>query len=320
MHVPVLLDEIVAGLAVKSGGSYVDGTVGDGGHTEAILRRSAPDGRVLGFDRDHETLERTRKRLAKYGERAEFVHADFSHLGAESRDRGWSSVDGIILDLGISSRQLDDPERGFSFNQDGPLDMRMDRSSTTTAADLVNQLPETELCRILREYGEEPKARSMARMIAQERSKEPIQRTQKLASIAERFYPAHGRRHPATRLFQALRIAVNGEMDALESVLATAPGLLAVGGRFGVISFHSLEDRAVKHRIAEHVGTRRSLQQGGEEWHWRSPRMSWVTRKPISATRDQCDRNPRARSAKLRIAARVSEGTEQGVGDGQTES
>src|SRR2546428_6903906 len=247
-HRPVLLWEALEALAVRPGGLWVDGTVGAGGHAEAILRATAPDGRLLACDRDAEALETVRRRLAPFGERVRLRHADFRRLAALLDEIGAAPVSGILLDLGISSLQLDDPGRGFSFQKDGPLDMRIDRLQPTTAADLVNALPEERLAAILREHGEEKAAGRIARAIARDRARAPVATTRRLAEIVASAVPARGRSriHPATRTFQALRIEVNGELEGLDRLIEEAAARLEPGGRFAVISFHSLEDRIVK--------------------------------------------------------------------------
>lgn len=282
-HLPVLLEEVLEALAVRPAGLYVDGTVGLGGHAHAILDRSAPDGRLLGVDRDAESLERARLRLAGHGERVRLMHADYRELpqilGAE-RPRG------VLLDLGLSSAQLDTPERGFSFQVEGPLDMRMDRSQHETAAHLVNRLPEKELADLFFHLGEEPAARRIARAVVRERDRAPIRTTTQLAAVVRR---AAGRRRgrrldPATRAFQALRIAVNRELEGLGSLLAELAARLAPGGRMAVVAFHSLEDRQVKQAF-------RALGTEG---------FRLLTRKPVRPGPDELRRNPRARSARLR--------------------
>jgi 16S rRNA (cytosine1402-N4)-methyltransferase len=286
-HASVLLRETLELLAVRTGGLWVDGTVGLGGHAEAVLRATAPDGRLLGTDRDGETLERARARLAPFGERARLVQSDFRDV---PRHLAGEPADGILLDLGVSSAQLDDPERGFSFQADGPLDMRMDRTARTTAADLVNGLGERDLADVIYEYGEEPASRRIARAIVRERDREPIETTTRLAEVVRRA-AKHSRRpglHPATRTFQALRIRTNRELDALPEALAALAACLRPGGRLAVIAFHSLEDRPVKQTFRALDG------QGYRE----------LVRKPVRPGDEETSRNPRARSARLRAIAR----------------
>ena len=289
-HVSVLLAETLELLAVRPGGLYVDGTVGLGGHAEAVLRASAPDGRLVGLDRDGETLARARARLAPFGERVRLEQGDYREI--PERLAG-EKADGILLDLGISSVQLDDAERGFSFQAEGPLDMRMDRSSGTTAADVVNRTRESELADILHEYGEEPAARRIARAIAFARERKPLATTRELADVVRRAAPRSRRPglHPATRTFQALRIRVNRELDGLGEALERAASCLAPGGRMAVIAFHSLEDRASKEAF-------RALSTRG---------FRLLTKKPVRPGEDEVRANPRARSARLRALRREEE-------------
>ncbi len=294
-------------LAPQPGGVYVDGTVGAGGHAEEILRRSAPDGVVIGLDRDADAVGRSVERLADFGQRAILRQANFRNMDRTLEELGISAVDGVLLDLGVSWFHLKSPDRGFSFMLDGPLDMRMDRSAGRTAADLVNRLSRQELARIIREYGEDQKAGAIAKAIEHARSRGPITSTAQLAEIVSRVYPAHLSRriHPATRTFQALRIAVNDEVGSLREGLVHAHGLLRPGGRMIVISFHSLEDRVVKQFFV-------SLAKGcvcpprvplcvcG-----RTPGVKVLTKKPVLPSGEEIERNPAARSAKLRAAERL---------------
>jgi 16S rRNA (cytosine1402-N4)-methyltransferase len=288
-HRPVLLAEALELLAVRTGGFYVDGTVGLGGHAEQILARSDPDGRLLGVDRDEDALERAQARLAPAGDRARLVHADYRDLPALL---GRESPDGILLDLGVSSLQLDSPERGFSFQAEGPLDMRMDRSGGVTAAEVVQRTPERELADIIYRYGEEPASRRIARAIVAVRQRAPLRTTSELASVVRRAAGRRGRRpglDPATRTFQALRIHVNRELEGLSATLAALAASLAPGGRLAVIAFHSLEDREVKQ-------TFRALDKNG---------YRLLTRKPIRPGPEELQSNPRSRSARLRGLERV---------------
>ena len=283
-HRPVLLDEALELLAVKRGGFYVDGTLGLGGHAAEILRRSAPDGRLLGTDRDAETLSRARGYLAEFGERVRIVHADFRAIPTLLAGH---APDGILLDLGMSSAQLDDPERGLSFQADGPLDMRLDRSEGTTAADIVNRMRERELADLIYRYGEERASRRIARAIVDAR---PLRTTRELAEVVRRASPRSGRPglHPATRTFQALRIHVNRELEGLGLAIRALALCLRPGGRMAVIAFHSLEDREVKQAF-------RALAAEG---------FSLPTKKPLRPGDRETGRNPRARSARLRGIAR----------------
>lgn len=306
-HVPVLLREAIDFLAPRPGGMYVDGTLGAGGHAEEILRRSAPDGTVIGLDRDAEAVERSRERLAPYGERAVARQANFRDMDRVLADLGVQAVDGVLLDLGVSWFHLKTPERGFSFLQEGPLDMRMDRSGGRTAADLVNRLPREELMRIIREYGEEQKAGAIARAVERARARGPITSTTRLADIVSSVFPPRlpRRIHPATRTFQALRIAVNDEVESLREGLQRADRVLRPGGRMVVISFHSLEDRVVKQLFSSWAKgcvcpPRVPLCVCG-----RRPAVKILTKKPVLPSEEEVGRNPAARSAKLRAAEKL---------------
>ncbi|MBC7262300.1 MAG: 16S rRNA (cytosine(1402)-N(4))-methyltransferase RsmH [Chloroflexi bacterium] len=242
-HVPVLYAEAMSFLAPRPGGVYIDGTVGAGGHAKGILELSGPDGRLLGVDLDRDALQLARQALMDYGVRVTLVHGSFAQLSTIARAHGFYPANGVLLDLGISTMQLAAPERGFSFQVDGPLDMRFDQSADITAADLVNTLPEAELADILYRYGEERRSRRVARAIVQAR---PLHTTTELAQLVTRVLGRRGRIHPATRTFQALRIAVNQELEALAQGLEQAVEVLAPGGRLVVIAFQSLEDRILK--------------------------------------------------------------------------
>ena len=285
-HLPVLLAESLELLAVRPGGLYVDGTLGLGGHASEVLRRSAPDGRFLGVDKDGETLERAMARLAPFGPRARFAQADFREI---PELLAGALVDGILLDLGVSSVQLDSAERGFSFQADGPLDMRMDRTRGETAAEVVNRTRERDLADLIFRFGEERGSRRIARAITRARERGPIRTTAELAEVVRRAAP-RGRPglHPATRTFQALRIRVNRELEGLAQALSALAECLAPGGRLVVIAFHSLEDREVKH-------TFRALATRG---------FRLLTKKPIRPGAPELHANPRARSARLRAVAR----------------
>lgn len=304
-----MVREVVEGLAVKPGGRYVDGTLGSAGHAAAILACAGDRGVLLGIDRDGEALERARARLGGAAARCRFAPANFARIAEVARATGFSPADGVVLDLGVSSEQLDTAERGFSFMRDGPLDMRMDATVGESAADLVNRLPEEELARVLREWGEEPRARRIAAAIARERRAGAIRRTGQLAQLVCACIgrPPGARVHPATRTFQALRIAVNRELESLQEGLEAGLSILAPGGRLAVIAYHSLEDRIAKQCFAAHVFRREALAAGGWEWRGRPPALAWVTRKPLTPADDEVRRNPRARSAKLRIVERIDE-------------
>jgi len=285
-HVPVLLAEAVDALAVKPGGRYVDGTFGRGGHSREIVRRG---GEVLGIDRDDEAVASAGDIRVVKGR-----HGDVKKI---ANDNGWEEVDGILLDLGVSSPQLDDAGRGFSFLREGPLDMRMDRSQGVSAADLVNGESAESLESIFREFGEEPASRRIARAIAGRRG---FSTTSELADFVAGILPRRGAHHPATRVFQALRMAVNDELGELRRALEGGLELLRAGGRFAIISFESLSDRTVKQFFARHVGRMVSLQQGGEEWVGELPRARPVTRRAVMAGSRERAVNPRSRSARLR--------------------
>jgi 16S rRNA (cytosine1402-N4)-methyltransferase len=296
-HTPVLLREVLDGLAPRSGGHYIDGTLGGGGHAAALLEASAPNGRLLGIDADPAALAAAGTRLASFGERATLAHGNFRDLGRLAHEQGFAQIDGLVLDLGVSSHQIDTPERGFSFAAAAPLDMRLDPTSGPTAADLVNDMPESELADLIFRYGEERGSRRIARLIAEARRKQPIETTLELAELVTRALGGrHGKIHPATRTFQALRIAVNRELESLEAALPQAVELLAAGGRMAIISFHSLEDRIVKLFFRAESG------YGGSE---QPARLQIITKKPIEASEQEARSNPRSRSAKLRVAEKL---------------
>lgn len=304
VHVPVLLDEVVRLLSPRAGRRYLDGTVGAGGHARAILDASGPDGRLLGLDADQQVLAIARRRLVEFGDRAVLVHANFRDLAAVARECGLAPLDGVLLDLGVSSLQLDTAERGFSFRSDAPLDMRLDRMGGPTAAELVAELQERELADLLFRYGEEARSRAIARAIVAARRREPIRTTRQLAAVVERVVP-RGRTHGATRTFQALRIAVNDELGSLRVALRQAHEVLNDGGRLAVISFHSLEDRMVKQYFAGQATRCVCPPRTPVCVCGRTPSLEIVTRRPIVAAPDEVAANPRARSAKLRVVARL---------------
>lgn len=305
MHIPVLLQETVDSLAVKPGGVYIDGTLGRAGHASEVLRRAGSTGTLLGIDRDGEALERDRIFLESIPGKKILAHGEHGNMAKIAEEAGLSEVDGILLDLGVSSDQLDAPERGFSFRADGPLDMRMDPSQGESAADLVARMDAREMADLFRARGEEPRAWQAARAIVRAREKAPITTTGQLAEIVGRAVGGRtGKRHPATRVFQALRMAVNREMENLGKALDAALGLLKPGGRLAVITFESLTDRVVKRFFADHAGRWVSLQQGGERWEGTLPAIRKVTRHPIEAGEAELKANPRARSAKLRVGER----------------
>ena len=307
-HKPVLVKEVIDALRCRAGAVYVDGTLGGGGHAFEILRHSAPDGHLIGIDADEDALREAQQRLAPFGDRAVLVKGNFADMGNTMSGINIDKVDGILLDLGVSSHQLDTAERGFSFNLDAPLDMRMDRSRSPNAYDLIQTLSEEELKGLIRGFGEEKMAGKIARAIAKRRVLSPIRTTADLASIVAGAVPKSAdtaRIHPATRTFQALRIAVNDEIDNLRRAIVGGMARLKPGGRFCVISFHSLEDRIVKN--AFRVGEKGCICPPDLPACacGRQPTLKIVTRKPVVAGEDEIRDNPRARSAKLRIAERI---------------
>lgn len=290
LHIPVLFQEVMDWLRPSSPGCYVDGTLGLGGHTAMILEQSAPEGRVLGFEWDAQAARFAVKRLADYGDRFQLIPASYADMAEQLHKQGQGSVDGILVDLGVSSLQLDSPERGFSFREDAPLDMRMDTGREVTAEQLVNRLTQEELADIFFHYGEERQARRVARFLAEAREQEKIMTTRQLADLVARAIPKkyHPRKiHVATKVFQALRIAVNRELENLTRLLEEGPTLLKPGARFCIITFHSLEDRIVKQAFAK------------------TPHCRVLTNKPVVATAEEVRSNARARSAKLRVAERL---------------
>ena len=288
-----MVEEVLQALEPERGGTFVDCTVGLGGHARALLARGAT--RLIGVDRDPAALAAARDALHEWGDRVELVHADYRELSRVLDERGLATVDGVLADLGVSSMQLDAEGRGFSFRRDEPLDMRMDGTRGETAADVVATMDEAALADVLFEFGEERKSRRIARAIVAARSRQPIETTGQLADIVRRAIPRPGwqRIDPATRTFQALRIRVNRELEGLDTFLGSTARRLAAGRRFAVLTFHSLEDRIVKH-------TFRALAQAPD------PLVALITRRPIEATEDEIARNPRARSAKLRVAERLA--------------
>ena len=303
MHLPVMLEETMERLDVRPGGAYVDATLGGGGHSAEILRRAGPECRLLGIDRDEAALERASRRLESLPGTKVFVHGNHGDLGRIADENGFDAVDGVLIDTGVSSDQLDTAERGFSFRNDGPLDMRMDPGRGETAADLVARLDAAGLADIFRRYGEEPRAGHVARAVVKARDLAPITTTGQLADIVSRSLGGPGRsrgHHPATRVFQALRMAVNGELEALQAALDAAIARLRPGGRLVVITFESLSDRMVKQCFAAHVGREVSLQQGGSRWEGALPRLERVDRHAVRPAKAEAEANPRARSAKLR--------------------
>jgi 16S rRNA (cytosine1402-N4)-methyltransferase len=306
-HTPVLLREAIDLLAPKPGGVYVDGTLGAGGHATEILKRSAPDGILIGLDQDAEAVERCRTALAPFGSRAVIRQANYRDLPEVLSGLGYESIDGVLLDLGMSWFHLKAPERGFSFMLDGPLDMRMDQSKPQSAADLVNTLPREELAKVIREYGEESRAWAIAGAIEKARVKEPITSTAQLARIVTSVFPPYPPRriHPATLTFQALRIAVNDEMDALQEGLDRIMPVVRRGGRLAIISFHSLEDRIVKRTFAASAKGCICPPKMPVCACGKKPELTVLTPRPVIAGPEELERNPAARSAKLRAAEKL---------------
>lgn len=306
-HVPVLLHECLDALALRPDGVYVDGTLGRAGHSLEIAKRLTT-GRLIGIDRDETAITAAKDRLADYMDRVTLVHSNFDRVGEILDELGLDGADGMLFDLGVSSPQLDEAERGFSYMQDVPLDMRMDRSAPLTARDVVNDWSYEELRRILYEYGEERYAPVIAKHICRAREQAPIERTGELVDIIKSAMPPQALRekqHPAKRSFQALRIAVNGELDALPPMLEAAVSHLHTGGRLAVISFHSLEDRIIK-RTMQDMATGCTCPPNFPVCVCgKKPRIRLVSRKPIVADEAELERNPRARSAKLRVAEKV---------------
>ena len=306
MHTPVLLKETVDSLAVKPGGVYIDGTLGRAGHAREILARAGTGARLVGIDRDTQALTESAERLGRVpGVSLTLVHGCHGSIAQIVRAEGIDAVDGVLLDLGVSSPQLDEADRGFSFRADGPLDMRMDQTRGETAAELVATRSEDELAELLHQLGEEPNARRIAKAIVCARAKTRIESTAQLAALVEKTVGRSGAHHPATRTFQALRMAVNDELGELERALAGGLGLLKPGGRFAVITFESLTDRMVKRFFAAHAGRMVSLQAGGERWEGDLPKVRLVTRHAVTASDEEMSANPRARSAKLRTVERI---------------
>lgn len=322
-HMSVMLDEVLKFLQPRSGGLYIDGTLGGGGHTAAILKQSAPNGRVLGIDTDEQALQRVRVQFSDFVESGRLVlaHGNFADMGRIAGENGFTEVQGVLLDLGFSSDQMDDPQRGFSFGADGPLDMRLDQSCTISAADIVNTASEQELADIFWKYGEEKRSRQIARRIVYERERAAINRTAQLARIAAAgvsFKP--GTIHPATRVFQALRIAVNQELERLETVLPQILDLLDTqsengtqeheeqrggSGRMAIIAFHSLEDRIVKEFMRREATDCICPPRIPVCICGHKARLRILTPKPLTPGIQEIERNPRARSAKLRVAEAV---------------
>ena len=306
-HKPVLLEECLDALAIRPDGTYLDGTLGRAGHSQAILR-CLTTGRLIGVDRDMAAIEAARERLAEFGDRVTLVHGNFSDLGDILQNLGRTGIDGMLFDLGVSSPQRDEPRRGFSYMHDAPLDMRMDETAELDAGQVVNTWSGEELRRILYEYGEERYAPQIARAIVRSREDKPIATTGELVEIIRSAMPGKALRekqHPAKRSFQAIRIAVNGELDALPPMLEAAAEGLAPGGRLAVITFHSLEDRIVKQKMRELATGCTCPPEFPVCVCGKKPKLKLVNRKPIVSGSAELEENPRARSAKLRVAERT---------------
>ena len=308
LHRPVLLHECIEALAIRPDGIYLDGTLGRGGHSEEIAKRLSDKGRLLCVDRDRQALEEAGRRLAPWADRITFLHGNFADLDALMDRAGVAAADGMLFDLGVSSPQLDDPERGFSYMHDAPLDMRMDRDDALTAWTVVNQWPREALRRVLSQYGEERYAGPIAAAIDKARRKAPIETTGQLVEVIKGALPAAALRekqHPAKRSFQGIRIAVNDELASVSRMLQAAIPRLNPGGRLAVISFHSLEDRIVKSELAAAAKGCTCPPEFPVCVCGKTPQVKLVTRKPILPGEDELEENPRARSAKLRVAEKV---------------
>lgn len=307
-HIPIMLAEILVHMGLRPGGTYVDCTLGGGGHSYEIVRRIQPDGRLIGIDQDPDALAAAGERLAEYAYGVTLVHSNFYRLKEVLAELGIPAVDGILFDIGVSSHQLDEAGRGFSYMQDAPLDMRMNPQDSTTAGELVNNLPEQELTRIIREYGEERWAKRIAEFIVRRREQKPVVTTGELVEVIKQAIPAGARRegpHPAKRTFQALRIAVNDELNRFGGALRDAVEVLNPGGRVCVITFHSLEDRIAKETFRELTGRCTCPPELPVCKCENEPLVKVLTGKPIIPSAAEIDANPRARSAKLRVAQKV---------------
>lgn len=307
-HIPVMLNECLEGLNIKAGGTYVDGTVGGAGHSIEIVKRLSENGRLICVDKDEDALKAAGERLAPYKDRVTFIHDDYKNLVNELDSIGVGKVDGILLDLGVSSYQLDNAERGFSYMKDAPLDMRMDRSQRISAHEVVNGYTESELARILFDYGEEKLARQIARNIVRARSEKPIETTLELAKIVEDTYPAKTRwkfGHPAKRTFQAIRIEVNDELSSLGEAVTAMARRLEKGGRMAVITFHSLEDRIVKSAFKELSLACTCPPDFPVCVCGKVQEVELVNKKPITASEEELESNSRSQSAKLRVIEKL---------------
>ena len=303
-HSPVMLNEILANLDIRKKRIVVDATVGLAGHSKAMLESMPKSGKLIAFDADKEHVLAAKKKLRKYSGQVTVIHANFRNLAQEIAKQKCRGIDAILFDLGLASPHVDNPERGFSFLHDGPLDMRFDVSQDFTAAQIVNTYPEKELLRVFQEYGEERFARRIARAITARRKTRKFKTTKELARLIESIVKRQGRIHPATRVFQALRIEVNGELFALQDALSQAVSLLRKGGRIAVISYHSLEDRIVKMFFRDQALIYINLPEE-ETTTMLKPKLKIITKKPLLPTDEEVRLNPRARSAKLRVAEKL---------------
>jgi 16S rRNA (cytosine1402-N4)-methyltransferase len=304
MHLPVMAEESVSWLAIGPAGVYLDGTLGGAGHALRIAAQLGPQGRLIGIDRDPQAIARCRDRFQDCAARAELIQGNYADMRELLAPLGVTELDGVLLDLGFSSFQVDDPQRGFSFMREGPLDMRMNPTAGRSAADWVNTEPEEVLAEVIFKYGEDRAARRIARVLVETREERPFTTTAQLAQAIEKVKKRRGRIHPATQTFQALRMAVNDELPSLERGLAAALDLVRPGGRVAVITFHSLEDRMVKHFFRAHEVREESLPQGGVREYFEEPPVKRVLRKPLKAAAEEREQNPRARSARLRVVER----------------
>lgn len=307
-HQPVLLKEVIEGLEIGANWDLIDGTLGGGGHSYYMLKASAPKGKLLGIDQDKQALAAAQKRLEGYGDRVTYIHDNFKNIKKIFYINGWKKVHGALIDLGVSSFQIDNSERGFSYMQDGPLDMRMNRNASTTAKDIVNNLGKDELNKIIKNYGEEKWSARIADYIVKFRKEKPIETTQDLVRIIDKAIPRKFKEknsHPAKRTFQALRIATNKEIEGLEQGIKDFVDLLHPGGRIAVISFHSLEDRIVKNTFKNLALTCKCPPKLPICICNTKPQLKIVTRKSIVASTDELEKNSRAKSARLRIAEKL---------------
>lgn len=307
-HIPVLLNEVLSLLAPERGGTFIDGTLGGGGHAEAVLQRLPENGKLIGIDRDWEAVRAAEGRLSVFGDRFRALHGNFFDMRPLLLDAGITEANGILLDLGVSSHQLDTPERGFSYKNEAPLDMRMDKGASLSAFDVVNTYSETELARVIWEYGEERFSRRIAGRIVRERAERSIETTTRLADIVKEAIPAKYRRepqHPARRTFQALRIEVNSELKGLDRAVEDACDLLQKGGRLCIITFHSLEDRIVKQAFRRFENPCTCPPSAPICICGKVPKAKILTKKPLIATQREAEENPRSTSAKLRCIERI---------------